>query len=309
MLSRKYKHLIRTVVFIALTFFIIPAVIPLIAKIFSPGGLTLPRIAFLNTGVFGALAFFLVIIKNWSKLEKARGPELWEIIGFGCLTLVGLIFFMVLQWSRFEMFQHLLYAWGTYGIAIVFFAIAILGLDLLKLLWRDIAIVFSALIGYVGITIILENFMPLVDLTAKLSYYVLRIFLNANYVPRVFVSDGVPLIRVEKFSATFGPVCSGLFSIVLFTAIFSLVWWLDKEKIKPSKMIKFYFPGVLIAYALNILRVVAIYVIGALWSPAFALGTFHVHAGWVIFTAYSLLYWYMIYPRILKPEYRRKKKK
>lgn len=295
-MERKYWHAIGAAVFIILSFFVLPELLPKIALKFSPGGLRMPDAPFLNVGLLAALMLIAVFVKNFNKLDKVRGPRVWEVIVFGVLSAVNFGWFTGLLFAVTpNLFMHLMLAGFAYGLGLLFLMLALFGLEVFKQLWKDMSMVASALIFYTGITLFVDSTRFHV-LTAKLTKYVLSPFFS------VFVDEVQfqPWMSVDGFSVIIGPPCSGVFSMVLFTALFSFVYWLDREKINGRRALKLYIIGVLGAYLVNLLRVVALLIIGAVWSPKIAVGLFHTNAGWILFAVYSFAYWWLAYPHLVK---------
>src|SRR5574342_89577 len=134
-------------------------------------------------------------------------------------------------------------------------------------------------------------------LTSRIVEKILSMFMHISLS---LMQDGQPLINADGFATVIGPPCSGIFSMVLFTALFSFVYWLDSEKINARKAWKYYVFGVIGAFALNLIRVAALLIIGAYWSPEIAVGLFHTNAGWILFAVYSFAYWWLAYPKLVK---------
>ncbi|HLF54411.1 MAG TPA: archaeosortase/exosortase family protein [Candidatus Nanoarchaeia archaeon] len=295
-MERKYWHAIGAAVFIILSFFVLPELLPKVALHFSPGGLRMPDAPFLNVGLLAALMLIAVFVKNFDNLGKVRGPRVWEVIVFGLLSAVNFGWFTGLLFAITpNLFVHLVLAGFAYGLGLLFLLLALFGLEVFKQLWKDMSMVASALIFYTGITLFVDSTRFHV-LTAKLTKYVLSPFFNVLMNEVQFQ----PWMSVDGFSVIIGPPCSGVFSMVLFTALFSFVYWLDREKINGRQAIKLYIIGVLGAYLINLLRVVVLLVIGAKWSPKIAVGLFHTNAGWILFAVYSFAYWWLAYPHLVK---------
>ncbi len=294
-MQRKYWHAINAAVFIVLSFFVLPEILPKIALHFSPGGLRMPQSTFLNVGLLAALMLIAVFVKNFKKLD-IRGPRVWEIVVFGALSVVNFGWFTGLLFAVTpNLFVHLMLAGFAYGLGLLFLLAALFGLELFKQLWKDMAMAASALIFYTGITLFVDTTRFHV-LTARLTKMILSPFFNV-------IMDEIqfqPFMSVDGFAVIIGPSCSGVFSMVLFTALFSFVYWLDRDRINGRRAVKLYIIGVLGAYLINLLRVVVLLIIGAKWSPELAVGLFHTNAGWILFATYSFIYWWIAYPHLVK---------
>ncbi len=293
-MQQKNWHLTRAAVFIILSFYVLPDILPKIALHYSPGGLRMPTAPYLNAGFLAVFMLIAVFVKNYGKLENLRGPKIWEFIVFGALAVMEFAWFTGLLFAIAKtLFIHFFLAGLAYGSGMLFLMIALLGLDVFKKLWMDMAMVATSLIFYSGITLFIDstNFHIV---TARLAEKIL-----ANFMPITLgIAQGQPLINASGFATVIGPPCSGIFSMVLFTALFSFVYWLDKDKINGKKALTAYIIGVAGAFMINLLRLIALLIIGAKWSPKLAVGLFHTNAGWILFAVYSFAYWWIAYPRI-----------
>ncbi len=296
-MEEQHKHAIRAAIFIIISFFIIPDLVPWIARKISPGGLALPEFPYVNGAIFAAILTIVVIYKNYETLRNIKGPSSKNSALFSTLSIVFLSLFTIFHYVGFaNITLHIILAWLMYAAATVSLAAAILGMPLIKTLGKDFTMAAAALIGYIGFTLIIDS-TRFHYITASIAVKILSYFTDVSIV---LLPLGDPQLKLETFTANIGPPCSGIFSIVLFTAIFSFVYWLDHKKINGKKAMKFYIIGVIGAYLLNLLRVVALILIGAYWSPKIAVGAFHTNAGWILFAAYSLGYWFFVYPRIIR---------
>ncbi len=302
-MKQHYKHFAAVAVFVALSFFILPELLPKIALHYSPGGLRLPDAPFLHVGLLAVILVVAVLLKNFKELDTLRGPKLWEFLLFGALAILnfgwytGLLFAIVPS-----LFMHILLAGFAYGLGLLFLLVALFGLDVFRQLWKDMCVAASALIFYTGVTLFVDTTRFHV-LSATLTKWILAPF----FTVAMSTADFSPHIRVDSFSVFIGPPCSGVFSMILFTALFSFVYWLDNDKMNTKKTVTLYIIGLAGAFLLNLLRLVVLLSIGALWSPELALGLFHDNAGWILFAGYSFVYWWIAYPHLVDKKNRKPK--
>jgi exosortase/archaeosortase family protein len=124
---------------------------------------------------------------------------------------------------------------------------------------------------------------------------------------------GGPLIGIGTFSAIIGKPCSGIDSLLLFTALYSLMLILDWKRMNKAKAIAFFAIGMFIT---NILRIFVLFLVGAHYSPKLVVGLFHLafspttfsgnhksdnprrsrdylytNLGWILFIAYFAVFW------------------
>lgn len=130
----------------------------------------------------------------------------------------------------------------------------------------------------------------------KLWPYFSHVVLQVVYAKLSLTFDNVTIIeplilRVNNFSILVGQACSGLDSLFLFTALYWFFGIVDWREFNKTRLILAFFPAALGLFAINILRIYLLVLIGALWSPKLALGLFHTYAGLILFMVYFLVFW------------------
>ncbi len=90
--------------------------------------------------------------------------------------------------------------------------------------------------------------------------------------------------------------CAGMYSFSIFLSAF-ISFVLVFERLKPRTLLLVLGLGLLIAYLGNLFRMVIIGVVGYLWGMG-ALLWAHENVGWVIFLAWSSLFWWYILSRV-----------
>jgi exosortase len=102
---------------------------------------------------------------------------------------------------------------------------------------------------------------------------------------------GNPVIILEKapIPVTFNVdvACSGVYSLIAFTLVAFFIAYLVKGPI--SKKALMFFIGLPMVYALNILRIIIILLIGFLLGEEIAMSVFHVFSGWILISIGTLL--------------------
>src|SRR5574342_50487 len=180
-MQQKNWHLIRAAIFIILTFFILPEILPKIALHYSPGGLRMPTAPYLNAGLLAVFMVIAVFLKNYNNLDTVRGPKLWEFIVFTALAAMGFAWFTGLLFAIAEtLFWHFFLAGLAYGSGMLFLMIALLGLDVFKKLWKEMAGVASLLIFYAGFTLFMDATRFHV-LTARIVEKILSVFMRISF--------------------------------------------------------------------------------------------------------------------------------
>lgn len=102
--------------------------------------------------------------------------------------------------------------------------------------------------------------------------------------------------------------CSGVYSFAIFSSAFTAYVMTEQRRMTP-RVVLFFALGVALAYVANILRMVVIVLIGYHYdnpdTGIQALLVAHSNAGWIIFLAWILLFWLLLFrflPRELKTE-------
>jgi exosortase/archaeosortase family protein len=116
-----------------------------------------------------------------------------------------------------------------------------------------------------------------------------------------YSGSGRPIIQAEGFSVAIDSPCSGIDSLFLFSAFFAGIYALDRHLIMKGRFAAWLAAGLVGVYLINALRLFLLIVAGIHISPEFAVGLFHTHAGWLLFVAYFIFYYYMMKKFIYKP--------
>ena len=122
-------------------------------------------------------------------------------------------------------------------------------------------------------------FQPLTQATFQSVVFVLKVFgveAIAKPAERVLSSN--------SFSILVGPRCSGVEGLGL-TALFLLsIFYAFKEHLRFPNVWVLLPIGLLFSWALNVVRIAALFFIGVNGNPELAVNGFHSHAGWLMFT-------------------------
>ena len=118
--------------------------------------------------------------------------------------------------------------------------------------------------------------------TAQLTFHLVRLLL-APILPSLHADAATRILATGRFAIYVAPYCSGLEGIALMIA-FSGAWLLyfRDEYLFPRALVL--IPaGVLVVFALNVVRIAALMLIGNAGFAAVALYGFHSQAGWIAF--------------------------
>ncbi len=100
-------------------------------------------------------------------------------------------------------------------------------------------------------------------------------------------------ITVKNFGVVIGPLCSGVSFLSAFIALlfFSiLIHRKQNVQFNSGRIALVIFGGCVIGYVANIIRIVLILLVGAYYSPEFAVSTFHASIGSLLFITIFIFY-------------------
>lgn len=145
--------------------------------------------------------------------------------------------------------------------------------------------------------------------TSKAVYFLLSLSFSDAFIEFSFdFGEGFryPLLGVGDFVVKIAKGCSGIEGISLFFALFILIVFLEWKRINKFRAFSILPLGLLGCLFINALRIYLLLVVGAVYSPEFAIGTFHNNIGWILFSMYFLAFEYFTYDWMLG---KKKKKK
>lgn len=96
------------------------------------------------------------------------------------------------------------------------------------------------------------------------------------------------IIGAGEFFIDIAPQCSGIEGIALVTLFVTLYLTLFRRDLRFPRALLLYPIGILTSAAFNVLRIAVLLIIGLEGSPELAVGGFHSHAGWLMFTVIAL---------------------
>ena len=100
---------------------------------------------------------------------------------------------------------------------------------------------------------------------------------------------------------TVGVVCAGLYAAALFLGVFALFAW--EQRTRGWRLAAYLALGLLGLHVANVLRLILLALVGVHWGGK-ALQDFHQHAGWVLFLAWAVLFWWLVLRRFERPHSR-----
>ena len=96
------------------------------------------------------------------------------------------------------------------------------------------------------------------------------------------------IIGTPEFWVRIANVCSGIEGMALVTVFVTLYLWLFRADLRFPRALLLYPIGLAASVAFNVLRITLLLVIGLEGNPDLAVGGFHSHAGWLMFTLVAL---------------------
>jgi exosortase E/protease (VPEID-CTERM system) len=96
------------------------------------------------------------------------------------------------------------------------------------------------------------------------------------------------IIGKGDFLISIAPVCSGIEGIALVTVFVTLYLALFRSELRFPLAFILYPAGILVSACLNIVRITVLLIFGLEGYPELAVGGFHSHAGWLMFTLVAL---------------------
>lgn len=127
---------------------------------------------------------------------------------------------------------------------------------------------------------------PLWDLAALNKLTFLLVFLGLKGLGvEVFAQPSDFLIVAHDFPVTIAAACSGVEGLALMTGFMVIYALLMQGDLDNRRYWGILFPAALIvSWLFNIVRIIALLMIGAFVSPEHAIEGFHSYAGWMLFT-------------------------
>jgi len=110
----------------------------------------------------------------------------------------------------------------------------------------------------------------------------------------------LPIVGRQPFVAVIYPECSGIQSLILFTAFFVLALAVDYASIDKRKASIAYLLGMAGMFVVTVLRIYLIIAAGVLFSVDFAVQFVHSAISLVLFVFYFALFWKFAFRRIRK---------
>ncbi|EAQ01933.1 CAAX amino terminal protease family protein [Pseudooceanicola batsensis HTCC2597] len=243
--------------------------------------------------VAGALTLFFALRRSaLAELLSDAGHSFQPLMAnvFGCaLAMVPVLFLAEGSGARWLIPSFLF--WGT-GMALMLGGL----FSYLAPLWR-----WKAFLGTYGTT--LAPLIAVAAATPWLSQLIQPLwnlehiqdftFSSVAWLVEAFgyaveITPESKMIGSGDFIISVAPVCSGIEGMMLVTIFVSLYLWLFRSELRFPLAFILYPLGLAASVAFNVVRITALMIIGIEGNPELAVGGFHSHAGWLMFTIVAL---------------------
>jgi exosortase/archaeosortase family protein len=131
---------------------------------------------------------------------------------------------------------------------------------------------------------------------ASLAYYGAKPFVAGLG----FSSLPIPTILGPQLDLQVIFWCSGFSALAMFDALVALVAVIDWNELNHKRMLIAYFAGAFAILVANVVRISLLVIAGNLIAPKYAMGRFHVNAGWFFFAAVYLAFLWISYRWMLR---------
>lgn len=186
-------------------------------------------------------------------------------------------------------------------LAMILFFIAIFGFtftsQLVKKAWREF--IFSTIFTLFIYYFIMKIYQYWYVLSRIISYTLYGLFKILGFHPSLYFGDN-PTLGIPGVQLDIAAQCSGIEGISLFIIIFTFLIIFFWPSLHKGRVFLLYVPGVIGVFLVNILRIFSIYMVAKFISLNFAINSFHTQIGMVLFILYTLVFWYMALPWIMK---------
>lgn len=174
-------------------------------------------------------------------------------------------------------------------------------------LWRTF---FVEHYHHIALSVLVASLMLILALSsgklwgplASGTFHLAEFWLGLMPFPDLYVDEAERTLGIHGFYVHVADACSGYEGIGLVSAFTALFFYLYRDALRFPAAWLLWPIGVLVIWLLNSVRIAALILIGALWSPDVAVGGFHSQAGWLMFisTSVALLWLALKFPFFIK---------
>ncbi len=265
---------------------------------------------------FAGICFFLAFKSRIEKISHGKTSWLNSALFFiSSLLFVGIYYYFNYFANTYDLTQNIeLYTLITLKFIALAFAgmftlISVFQLDYAKEMWKHFwkELVITAILMVVF-------YLILMFFQAQWRFFsgIVAEVLIASFSPFYKVnalrggSSGT-VITVNDFTIAIAAPCSGIDSMLLFFALFGVIFALDYKHINKGPFIIFFILGIIGDFIVNNIRLFLLILVGVHISPKLAVGLFHTHAGWILFLIYLMGFYWIVKRYIYKKSFTDKK--
>lgn len=244
-------------------------------------------------GLIAAFVLFGILFRSsLSKLVEQAGHQVWPLLlSFGGLVIAMIPVLFLKEGTGSSMLIPTLACW-TIGMGTLLAGIALFMAPAHR--WADFVQTHGTrlvplLLGGIAAPLLATIIRPIWQLDAIAGATFGAVSWAIGLLG--YQVDTYPEHRIIGFDGFFidiAPVCSGIEGIALVTIFASLYLYLFRSELRFPRAFLLYPIGMIVSASLNIVRIVVLMVIGLEGNPELAVGGFHSHAGWLMFTIVSL---------------------
>lgn len=249
------------------------------------------------TGIFGVM--------NVDKLKRFAWSQNWAYsfffiaLGLWNIGTYGLIKYKATQAFAFGLpTAYLVLTGAFYVIGFALVGYGVFGSNFARFFQKELMLISIVAIPYVSLTFLLRTYWNIFSGLVTSANVWLMGFVTENVAHTI--GRGDPTLALESFQVIIGAPCSGVDSLLLFTALYWFVGLLDFNLYNKTKLLILFPLGLIGTFMMSIIRIFLLMLVGAFYSPELALGAFHTNAGWVIFVIYFLTLMYFAMPWMKK---------
>jgi len=303
------EFLIKSGVFVVLFIIIQLITMGIVAKTTLPGSLKL----FAMDDLAEAVLFILVIFVglNRKKILKIKSYSVSIYTRITSLVLIVLGFSVYFLYKYFLIRSLGVTAKYIYLFTFVEYLILLTILFLLAIFVYGFKFcidffkenkkgILFVLAGVVFVYLAIREFQKLWIYFSGFVGVAVGYFLSLIGTSTLYYVKGLPVLNFNGFSVGIAQTCSGIDSILLFTGLYLGILAWDWKLLNKGKIFGMYFVGVLGAFALNIIRIFLMILIGTYISEDFALHAFHTNASSLLFIIYFAIFWKLSYKWMLR---------
>jgi exosortase/archaeosortase family protein len=245
--------------------------------------------------LFSIVGFVLLYREKLFNIEKSKYKIRDLALLISGFVLVALFYIVELNVKKIDInWINIIWIHALFLCSLFSVVLGVYGIDFIKGFYKEFK---KELLYFLIFGIVTYSLMHQVW---KLWPYLSAIVTKVVYSMLKLISSDVKLILpntliFKSFGAKIAEACSGVYSIFIFTGLYLFILFVDWNKLNKKKAFIIFIPAIVGAFAVNILRVFALMIIGAYLSPEAAAGLYHSYTGMIFFLIYFIVFWGIAY--------------